>query len=105
MSFDIRTAVGPLEVHLQNLKSLRSLRHLSAFEAEGFEVFEICHFFREMAQKDTFSMSAKSAKNRRGRKMYEKNAPLETDLLLKVQHDQVDPQFSKSRMIYQHTTS
>ena len=45
--FDIRTTVGLLEVHSQNLKSLRSLRNLPAFEAEGFEAFEICRFQRD----------------------------------------------------------
>ena len=72
--FDIRTAVGPLEVYLQNLKSLRNLRNLPAFEAEGFEAFEICPFSRD-AQKNTFLMSARSQKNRRGRKMNQRNTP------------------------------
>ena len=49
--FDIRTAVGPLEVYLQNLESLRSLRNLPAFEAEGFEAFEISRFFYEMPRR------------------------------------------------------
>ena len=44
LSFDVRTAVGPLEIYVQSLKSLRSLRNLPAFEAEGFEAFEICRF-------------------------------------------------------------
>ena len=32
--FDIRTAVVPLEVYLQNLESVRSLRNYPAFEAD-----------------------------------------------------------------------
>ena len=42
-------------------------------EAEGLKDFEICRF----SERCTFSMSAKSAKNRKGRKMYQKNTPLE----------------------------
>ena len=75
LSFDIRTTVGPLKVYLQNLKSLRSLRSLPAFDAEGLEPSKSAIFPRDV-QKNTFSMSAKSAKTRRGRKMYQKNTPL-----------------------------
>ena len=65
----------PTGGYLQNPKSLRSLRNLPVFEAEGFEAFEICRF-SEGRPKNTFSMSAKSARTRRGRKMYQKNTPL-----------------------------
>ena len=51
----------------------------SAFEAEGSEVFKPAVFHRD-TQKDRLSIPAKSAKNRRGRKMYQKNTPLISDL-------------------------
>ena len=73
--FDIRTTVDPLEVYLQNLESLRSLRNLPGFEAEGFLKPSKSAVFPRDAQKNTFSMSAKSAKTRRGRKIYQKNTP------------------------------
>ena len=77
--------VGPLAVYLQNLKSLRSLRNLPGFDAEGFEAFEICRFFREMPEKIRFPMSAKSVKNKRGRKIYQKNIP-SVNVLTASQH-------------------
>ena len=45
-------------------------------EAEGLKTSKSAVFPRD-AQKNTFLMSAKSTKNRRGRKMYQKNTPLE----------------------------
>ena len=73
--FDIWTTAGPLEVYLQNLTSLQSLQNLPAFETEGFEAFKFAVFLRD-SQKNTFLMSVKSVKNRRGRKIYQKNTPL-----------------------------
>ena len=67
LSFDIRITVGPLEVYLKNLKSLRSVRNLPVLRQKVLKPPKSAVFPRD-AQKNMFSMSTKSAKNRRGRK-------------------------------------
>ena len=75
LSFDIRTAVGPLVVYLQNLKSLRSLRSLPAFEAEGFEAFEICRFSERCPKEYVFNVCEVCENQKR-----QKNVPKEYTL-------------------------
>ena len=53
---------------------LRSLRNFPAFEAEGLKPLKSAVFPRD-AQKNKFPKSAKSQKNRRGRRVCQKNTP------------------------------
>ena len=70
LSLDILTTVCSLEAHFQNLKSLRSLQPFQLLRQPSKSAI----FLRD-AQKNTFLMSLKYAKNRRGRKCIKRIHP------------------------------